>query len=101
MAHSAFDPTDTQAEGVAPHKLGMVAHTYNLSPWEVEAVGSEVQSYLQLHREFKAHRTPPKLNIYKGKKGIHNPAFLHIKLTSVHRIDYKMQQRENTSAGLA
>ena len=29
----------------APHKLGVVAHTYNPCTWEVEAVESEVQSY--------------------------------------------------------
>lgn len=37
------------------HKAGMAAHICNLSSWEVEAGGSEVQGHFQLHREFKSN----------------------------------------------
>lgn len=37
------------------HKAGMVVHVYNLSIWEVESEGSEVQGHFQLHREFETN----------------------------------------------
>lgn len=34
-------------------ELGMLAHTYNLSNWEVETRGFGVQGHEKLHREFE------------------------------------------------
>ena len=36
-----------------PQKQGMVVHASNLSTWEVEAEGSEVQGHPQLHSEIE------------------------------------------------
>lgn len=42
----------------APQKTGMMAHTYNPSPEEMEAGGSEVQGHPQLYSGFKVTRDP-------------------------------------------
>lgn len=36
------------------HKLGRVMYTCDVSTWELEVGGSEVQDHPQLHREVKA-----------------------------------------------
>ena len=43
----------TGTKPLALHKLGVAAHTCNLSPWEMEAGESEVQGHVQLYRGFE------------------------------------------------
>lgn len=52
-----WDPASTHTL-VSP---GTAAHTCNPSPWKAEAGGSEVESWLRLHTEFKASQ----LALYK------------------------------------